>query len=92
MESLINNLSEFSLIRLSENEKSEFAGHLSEMQKMIDVIFEVETRNVEPMINPVEKTFFMRDDIGDAGISLTDALKNAPTRVSGKFTLPNNPQ
>ena len=72
----------------SEDEKEKLKKDLENILKMVNIIMEVNTENVEPMTYPVPPSTTPREDVvsSDNTIPRDEFLKIAP-KTSGKYVL-----
>lgn len=78
------------LIRLTLND-SDVATYVQSLGKIVawvDCLNQVNTDNVEPLMNANDKAMPMRDDYVTAGGQAPDVLANAPDSQSGFFCVP----
>ena len=85
---LISRLETLARLQLSETERAEIAGDLSNILTMIAKLQEVDTDGVEPLRHISEKTMEWREDKVHHPISKEAALKNAPQHNGDYFLVP----
>ncbi|MBS0207006.1 MAG: Asp-tRNA(Asn)/Glu-tRNA(Gln) amidotransferase subunit GatC [Planctomycetes bacterium] len=73
-------------LRVSDAEVESLLGDLTSILEYVDVLNEVDTTGVQPMVHAVELHDVMRDDMIVASLPRADALKNAP-RTDGTYFL-----
>jgi aspartyl-tRNA(Asn)/glutamyl-tRNA(Gln) amidotransferase subunit C len=75
-------------LELTAEEKARFAAQLGDVLHHIDQLRQVDVTGVEPMAHafPVENVW--DDDVPRPGLSVTDALRNAPARRDNMISVP----
>ncbi|MEM7105094.1 MAG: Asp-tRNA(Asn)/Glu-tRNA(Gln) amidotransferase subunit GatC [Bacteroidota bacterium] len=81
---LISKLEKLARLNLSDKEKETLASDLGRILNMVEKLQELDTENVEPLVQMSEAKNIFREDIVKQVISRDEALKNAPDR-DGKF-------
>ena len=71
-------------IELSTEEVAHLGSQLSKLLQYVEILQEVETSEVEPMVHAIEQTNVFRDDQPRIPQSRDDALANAP-QTDGKY-------
>lgn len=84
----VRRLAELSKLSFSENEETEMVDGLNEMIAFVDKLKELDTANVAPLVFMTEETNVLREDVVEAPISQTEALKNAPSKDMYYFRVP----
>ena len=75
-------------LELSPEEKEAFAAQLPQILEFVQKIRELDLRDVEPMAHPLPLTNVTRKDEVGPGLSLEEALQNAPQAKEGLFLVP----
>jgi len=70
------------------NEKEQIANQISNVITWIEKLNEVETQNIEPMINVFDNSLKLNSDIVNDGDISEEVLKNAPKSIYGYFAVP----
>jgi aspartyl-tRNA(Asn)/glutamyl-tRNA(Gln) amidotransferase subunit C len=70
------------------NEKEQIADQISNVITWIEKLNEVETQNIEPMINVFDNSLKLNSDIVNDGDISEEVLKNAPKSIYGYFAVP----
>jgi aspartyl-tRNA(Asn)/glutamyl-tRNA(Gln) amidotransferase subunit C len=70
------------------NEKEQIADQISNVITWIEKLNEVETQNIEPMINVFDNSLKLNPDIVNDGDISEEVLKNAPKSIYGYFAVP----
>ena len=73
-------------LKLSEAEVADYTLKLGQVLGYVEVLNEVDTENVEPLVHAVELTNVFRADEVRPSLPPTDALANAP-KTDGRFYL-----
>lgn len=84
----IKQMAELSKIQLTEDEAEKYAQSISKIVDYMEVLDEVDTTDVEPLIhiNLAESRY--REDVADEPMLHEDALKNAPDADTDYFRVP----
>lgn len=72
-------------LSLTPQEEEKFASQLSKILGYIDELNSVDTSEVEPTFNVVDKSNVLREDLAKLGLLQEDALSNAPSSKDGFF-------
>ena len=84
----IRHIAKLAKLRFNDEEISEFAGQFNRIVSYVEKLNEVNTDGVEPMARlQRETTPFRKDEPGEM-LGAADALKNAPKKTEGFFTVP----
>ncbi len=70
------------------NEKEQIANQIGNVITWIEKLNEVETQNIEPMINVFDNSLKLNPDIVNDGDISEEVLKNAPKSIYGYFAVP----
>lgn len=73
-------------LKLSEAEAADYAVKLGQVLGYVEVLNEVDTENVEPLVHAVELSNVFRADEVRPSLPPTEALANAPN-TDGRFYL-----
>jgi aspartyl-tRNA(Asn)/glutamyl-tRNA(Gln) amidotransferase subunit C len=87
----IRRVAELANLALTEEETARLAHDLSGILTHIDKLNELDTSNVEPMVQVVQntdETASLREDAERPPLSNADALANAPLAGGGYFKVP----
>lgn len=84
----IDHLATLARLELTQEEKVRFAAQLADVVGHFRQLAQVDVTGVEPTAHaqPVENVW--DEDIPRAGLSVEDALRNAPARRDGQFSVP----
>ena len=87
-ESTMENIEILSKLSLSENERESAISELEKILSYVDKLGELDTSDVEPLIQvtPVENVF--REDEVSNGDGVIDTLANAPLAKENMFVVP----
>ena len=88
--SLISKLEKLARLRLSDQERSQFAADLNRILSMIDTLQQLDTKGVEPLVYLNDAGNVHREDQWcDSGtLSTEQALQNAPDHDGKYFRVP----
>ncbi len=87
--STISKLEALALLKLSEQEKKGLSKDLEELIVMIDILQDVNTDEVEPLVNPNEKSkHSLRADTVKNELTQGEALQNAKKKSAPYFSVP----
>lgn len=84
----VDEIAHLARLQFEGEEKEAIKKDLNRMLEFMDVLNEVDTSNVEPLIYMTEETNVMRDDVVKSTITQEQALKNAPSKDSDYFKVP----
>lgn len=77
-----------SRLELSEEEVEKFTYQLSEILDHASVITSLDTENIEPLAHAVDRRNVYRKDEVEEGLTVEEALQNAPSKESNSFRIP----
>jgi aspartyl-tRNA(Asn)/glutamyl-tRNA(Gln) amidotransferase subunit C len=75
-------------IALSDDERRLFSGQLEEVLTYIEKLNTVDVDRVEPTAHAIPVTNVWRQDISRPGLTVEEALQNAPAARDGMFVVP----
>ncbi len=75
-------------LEITEKEIEKFTQQLGQILQHASKIKEVNTQNIKPTAHPQPLKNVFREDVAKESITLEKALKNAPKKESGAFTVP----
>ncbi len=75
-------------LKLKEEEIELFSKQLPQIVNFVEKLNELDTENVKPFYELIDKTTPMREDIPENGLSQEEALSNAPEAEDGFFVVP----
>ncbi len=84
----IDHIAKLARLRFSESEKAAIKGDLERILDLVEVLNEVDTIGVEPLIHMTETTDVLREDEVTEEITKEEALLNAPKKDSDYFKVP----
>ncbi len=85
---LLLKLEHLAKLELSESERTEIAGDLNNILKMVEKLQEVNTDGVEPLTHITEGNNIFRKDEVKNQLTQEEALKNAPDHNGEFFKVP----
>ncbi|MFT6076948.1 MAG: aspartyl-tRNA(Asn)/glutamyl-tRNA(Gln) amidotransferase subunit C [Myxococcota bacterium] len=84
----VTKIARLSKIEILDEKKPEIAKKLSKILDWVESLNEVDTKNVEPLLNVHQIAMPMaKDEVSDGAIA-DEVLKNAPDAKYGYFTVP----
>jgi aspartyl-tRNA(Asn)/glutamyl-tRNA(Gln) amidotransferase subunit C len=75
-------------LKLTPAQVEHFTEQLAPILAYVDMLGEVDTRDVEPMAHAVELTNVLRDDVPTPSLAREAALQNAPKTDGRTFSVP----
>jgi aspartyl-tRNA(Asn)/glutamyl-tRNA(Gln) amidotransferase subunit C len=84
----ISKVAALARLRFAPEELEGFAAQFNQIVSYVEKLNEVETTGVEPMASTLESVNVLRDDVPAAMLSQAEALRNAPRKTEGFFTVP----
>ena len=87
-EKLIGHIADVARLKLSEKEKKQFLEELKEILEAFSRIDEVDTKNIEVSLQPVELKNVLREDREEKCLSQEEALSLAQHKKDGYFKGP----
>lgn len=84
-----DNLTKLSRLQLNDQDKESFQKDFENILKYVAQLAEVNTDNVEPLVQASGLKNVFRQDIPVASIGVDSALSNAPQREGSAFKVPN---
>ncbi len=87
-DALISYLEKLSKLKLSEADKEVMKKDLTDILGMMEKIQEVDTSDLDPLIQVHCTPCALREDVANAPMHQKKALENAPEKESGHFLVP----
>jgi aspartyl-tRNA(Asn)/glutamyl-tRNA(Gln) amidotransferase subunit C len=87
-DALVENLCKLACLEFDPAGKQEIKKDLQKIIGFVEKLNELDLQGVEPLLYMGEATNVLREDIPDAALSRTDALKNAPKADGLYFKVP----
>ena len=85
---LIKKISDLAHLEFDGKSLNMIQKDMHDMLNYINKIKEIDTKNIQPLINPIEEESALREDKAKGSIEKTDLLKNAPDKNSDYFKVP----
>lgn len=85
---IIDQIADLSKLKFEGEEKEAIKGDLTRIVEFMDILSEVDTEGVEPLIYMVDEENDFRKDVISNEVSKEQALKNAPSKNSDYFKVP----
>ena len=84
----LDHVANLARINLTVDEKTRFASQLGDVLTYIAQLNEVNVDGVEPTAHAFPVVNVWADDVPEAGLSVEDALRNAPEKRDNMFVVP----
>ncbi len=87
-ENVMENIEILAKLSIHGNEREKI---MSEMEKILSYVHklnEIDTNNVEPLINVIPFTNVFREDDVKSSLDVEDVLENAPHKKDNQFVVP----
>lgn len=84
----IEHIASLARLELSDTQAQEFSEQLSKALSYFQQISELDTKQVEPLITPVELKGFWREDISESKYTAEQIVENAPDKSGNLFKVP----
>ena len=84
----INKIARLSRIKLDDKESEDYIKDLNSILDWVEQLNEVNTENVEPLINISSSILPKREDVSKDTNSSQEILENAPDKLEGFFAVP----
>lgn len=85
---IIDQIADLSKLQFEGEEKEAIKGDLTRIVEFMDILSEVDTEGVDPLIYMVDEENDFREDVISNEVSKEQALKNAPSKNSDYFKVP----
>jgi aspartyl-tRNA(Asn)/glutamyl-tRNA(Gln) amidotransferase subunit C len=85
---IVDHIAHLARLEFEGDKKDAIKNDLENIISFMEILQEVNTENVEPLIFMSEEINRFRDDVPEVTISQKDALKNAPKKDSDYFRIP----
>lgn len=82
------NVAKLARLEFNEEEIIRFQADLNNILEYIDVLGEINTEEVEPLVQVHETGVKLREDIVRASLTVQEAMKNAPASEDGALIVP----
>ena len=84
----LDHVANLARINLTPEEKERFAAQIGDVLTYIAQLNEVDVSNVEPTAHAFPVVNVWAEDVPEPGLSVEDALRNAPERRDNMFVVP----
>jgi aspartyl-tRNA(Asn)/glutamyl-tRNA(Gln) amidotransferase subunit C len=84
----LDHVAHLARISLTDEEKARFGAQLGDVLGYIALLNEVDVEGVEPTAHAFPVVNVWAEDVPQAGLSVEDALRNAPQRKDNMFVVP----
>jgi aspartyl-tRNA(Asn)/glutamyl-tRNA(Gln) amidotransferase subunit C len=87
-EEIVDHIAHLSRLKFEGDKKAAIKQDLENITSFMDILSELPTDNVEPLIFMNDEVNVLREDIPKVTVSHEEALKNAPKKDSDYFRIP----
>ena len=87
-EEIVDHIAHLSRLKFEGDKKDAIKQDLENITSFMDVLSELPTDNVEPLIFMNDEVNVLREDVPQVSITHEEALKNAPKKDSDYFRIP----
>ena len=84
----VTTISYLSRLKIDEEKEEKITNDLANIIKFVDQLNDIDTSDIEPLTNPLEKTAKTRDDIVTADNLKEELLEIAPSSNEDYFLVP----
>jgi aspartyl-tRNA(Asn)/glutamyl-tRNA(Gln) amidotransferase subunit C len=84
----VTTISYLSRLKIDEEKEEKITNDLANIIKFVDQLNDIDTSDIEPLTNPLEKTAKTRDDIVTADNLKKELLEIAPSSNEDYFLVP----
>lgn len=84
----VEHIAELARLELSDTEKNRYTEQLSAILEYAAILQQIDTRGIPPTASIMAKQCILRPDEPEDGLSLEQALKNAPYTSNNQFRVP----
>ncbi|HSP46680.1 MAG TPA: Asp-tRNA(Asn)/Glu-tRNA(Gln) amidotransferase subunit GatC [Clostridiaceae bacterium] len=85
----VDYIAELARLKFTEEEKEGFIEDLNNVLGYIDKLSELDTENVDILVNPIYIENVYREDVVEESLTQEDFLQNAPDRVEDYLRVPS---
>jgi aspartyl-tRNA(Asn)/glutamyl-tRNA(Gln) amidotransferase subunit C len=85
---IVDHIAHLSRLKFEGDKKEAIKQDLENITSFMDVLSELPTENIEPLIFMNDEVNVLREDVAKVTISHEEALKNAPKKDSDYFRIP----
>ncbi|RKY76341.1 Asp-tRNA(Asn)/Glu-tRNA(Gln) amidotransferase GatCAB subunit C [candidate division KSB1 bacterium] len=84
----VEHIAQLAKLKFSEEEKKKFTTQLAKIIQYVEKLNELDTEDVPPTYHVLDIKNVMRSDVTKPWLTQEEALKNAPRRKDGFFSVP----
>jgi aspartyl-tRNA(Asn)/glutamyl-tRNA(Gln) amidotransferase subunit C len=84
----IEYIAKLARLRFNPEELAGFTAQFNQIVEYVEKLNEADTEGVEPMASLLEESTWLREDLPGAMLSSAEALRNAPKKTEGFFSVP----
>ncbi len=84
----IDRVAQLARIALTPEEKTAYAAQLAEVLQHVEQLKQVDVSNVEPTAHAFAVENVWADDVAEPGLTVEDALRNAPAQRQNMIVVP----
>jgi len=86
-EDMIDHIAHLARLEFNGEEKQAIREDMSKILSFMDVLQQIDTQDVEPLMFMTQETNRLREDIAQETLSQVEVLKNAPKKDSDYFRI-----
>lgn len=84
----LDKVAKLARLQLTEQESVEFTQQLAVALQNFEMIAQIKTDGVEPLITPTEISDYWREDVREQNFTAQEILDNAPAKQGNLFAVP----
>lgn len=84
----IQNIAHLARLNVTKEEAAELGEQLTKVLDHFKQIAAIDTSNIEPLVTPIEVSFFARNDEVNHANTTEEMLSNAPEKAGNLFKVP----
>jgi aspartyl-tRNA(Asn)/glutamyl-tRNA(Gln) amidotransferase subunit C len=84
----VEHIARLARLRFSSEELAGFTEQFNQIVSYVEKLNQVETTGIEPMASVLQSSGSLRDDEPGPMLSAAEALRNAPKKTEGFFSVP----
>jgi aspartyl-tRNA(Asn)/glutamyl-tRNA(Gln) amidotransferase subunit C len=85
---IVDHIAHLARLKFEGESKDKIRQDMERIVNFMEILQEVETENVEPLIFMSDEVNRLREDVSEVTVSQDEALKNAPKKDSDYFRIP----
>ncbi|MBL7989708.1 MAG: Asp-tRNA(Asn)/Glu-tRNA(Gln) amidotransferase subunit GatC [Chlorobi bacterium] len=84
----VQHIARLAKLRFTPEELEDFTAQFNQIVAYVEQLEQADTEGVTPMTSSLEELNIMRDDVPGPMLPAPEALRNAPKKTEGFFTVP----